>query len=385
MVLPSFYSILYVTAVLQTLTCMVAASNLATSKKDLLKQTKLPPCRACRLYVDSFKAGMKKTENSKFEGGDAAWEEEKLRTYAKSEVRLVEIQEKVCEDVVEGQAQCYAMNEQHDTDIEDWWFHKQDDHPDLFQYFCIDFVKHCCPEQHFGVNCTACDGFPDDICSNNGKCKGAGTRKGNGQCACDQGYAGLRCETCAEKYFEAYKDEKKLLCAQCHASCEGSCTKAGPTGCLKCAHGWISDKEKGCLDLNECAAPKSPCSPLQFCVNSDGSYKCLDCDRSCAGCTGDGPDMCIRCASGYVLRENMCVDSAQESRQNYVLFTRYATYAGLCIATCIIFQRSMVLASAIGLLVGLYITTSEYVLNSAPTPNQTHLAEQIMRATSDLN
>jgi hypothetical protein len=25
------------------------------------------------------------------------------------------------------------------------------------------------------------------ICSGNGKCKGAGTRKGNGQCACDKG------------------------------------------------------------------------------------------------------------------------------------------------------------------------------------------------------
>lgn len=67
------------------------------------------------------------------------------------------------------------------------------------------------------------------------------------------------------------------------------------------------DKEKGCLDVNECAAPKSPCTPLQFCVNTEGGYRCLDCDRSCAGCTGDGPDMCINCASGYYKKDNMCI------------------------------------------------------------------------------
>lgn len=33
----------------------------------------------------------------------------------------------------------------------------------------------------------------------------------------------------------------------------------------------------------------------------------LDCDRSCKGCTGDGPDMCKRCAKGYTLVNNMCV------------------------------------------------------------------------------
>ena len=31
------------------------------------------------------------------------------------------------------------------------------------------------------------------ICSGNGKCKGEGTRKGNGKCACDTGYGGDTC------------------------------------------------------------------------------------------------------------------------------------------------------------------------------------------------
>ena len=65
-------------------------------------------------------------------------------------------------------------------------------------------------------------------------------------------------------------------------------------------------EEKGCLDINECADSQSPCKNNQFCVNNDGSYKCLDCDRACAACTGDGPDMCTQCAPGFVLVNNMC-------------------------------------------------------------------------------
>lgn len=77
-------------------------------------------------------------------------------------------------------------------------------------------------------------------------------------------------------------------------------------GCNSCAAGWIKDNEKGCVDVNECAASLPVCSSQQFCVNTEGSYKCLECDRACAGCTGDGPDMCIRCASGYFLKEGIC-------------------------------------------------------------------------------
>lgn len=53
--------------------------------------------------------GMVKTERSNFEGGDTAWEEEKLGTYARSEVRFVEIQEKLCTDLERGQDQVKIM------------------------------------------------------------------------------------------------------------------------------------------------------------------------------------------------------------------------------------------------------------------------------------
>ena len=48
---------------------------------------------------------MARTARGKFEGGDADWEEKKLRSYSNSEVRLVEIQEKLCTDVKKGENQ----------------------------------------------------------------------------------------------------------------------------------------------------------------------------------------------------------------------------------------------------------------------------------------
>jgi len=48
---------------------------------------------------------MERTARGKFEGGDAAWEEERLGSYSHSEVRLVEIQEKLCSSVDRGKDQ----------------------------------------------------------------------------------------------------------------------------------------------------------------------------------------------------------------------------------------------------------------------------------------
>jgi hypothetical protein len=48
---------------------------------------------------------MERTARGKFEGGDAAWEEERLGSYSRSEVRLVEIQEKLCTNVERGKDQ----------------------------------------------------------------------------------------------------------------------------------------------------------------------------------------------------------------------------------------------------------------------------------------
>ena len=48
---------------------------------------------------------MEKTARGYHEGGDADWEEKKLKNYAHSEVRLAEIQSMLCTDIVVGKSQ----------------------------------------------------------------------------------------------------------------------------------------------------------------------------------------------------------------------------------------------------------------------------------------
>lgn len=337
------------------------------AEKQILKSTVLPPCQSCKALVTSFQKGMDRTARNKFDGGDAAWEEEKMGSYRNSEVRLVEIQEKLCSDLEKGEDQCHNLVEEAEHFIEEWWFKKQQD-TDLYEFLCIESIKSCCPADHYGPECKPCPGYPDRVCSNNGRCKGNGTRKGNGSCACDAGYTGVMCDVCAISYYQAYKDEKVTLCSPCHVSCQGACTQAGTKGCLACKAGYRMDAEHGCLDINECFTDdrdKGPCGPNQFCVNNDGSYSCLECDRSCSGCDGDGPDNCFACSKGYFLKDNMCVDEAQYTRDRHVLFSRYAVYGGLTVATCIIFQNNHKIAFGIGLAVALYIAASEHLISQS--------------------
>jgi protein disulfide-isomerase len=59
---------------------------------------------------------------------------------------------------------------------------------------------------------------------------------------------------------------------------------------------------------------------------------------------------------------------SNEQRDRYINYTRYLTYFGLCIATCIVFQSSTWMAALIGLSVAIYITVSEYWLKTTPAP-----------------
>ncbi|KAG7196483.1 hypothetical protein KM043_000032 [Ampulex compressa] len=88
----------------------------------------------------------------------------------------------------------------------------------------------------------------------------------------------------------------------------------------------------------------------------------IDCDKACDGCTGDGPDMCLKCADGYHKQNNLCINSDFLGRKKHINIARYVTYLGLCVATCIIFQRNIYAASVIGLAVGIYISVSEYMI-----------------------
>lgn len=76
-------------------------------------------------FLDCFVKGIERTARGKHGGGDAAWEEEKLKSYAKSELRLTEIQEDLCKGS-KYSTQCHSLAEQVEEIIENWWFHKQD-------------------------------------------------------------------------------------------------------------------------------------------------------------------------------------------------------------------------------------------------------------------
>ncbi|XP_068141622.1 cysteine-rich with EGF-like domain protein 2 isoform X1 [Drosophila tropicalis] len=344
-----------------------------------------PPCKGCSLLVTSFKVGLERTKRG-HGGGDTAWEEENLRSYKNSEVRLVEIQERLCsEPEVLNKDHCHNLANEHEALIEDWFTHKQSEHPDLHTFLCIEQLSVCCPKDTYGPNCAPCTD-----CKGNGKCKGAGTRKGNGKCLCDASYSGPNCNECSSKHYESFRDDSKLLCSPCHAACndDGGCTGAGPKSCRKCKDGWLMDSENGCVDINECLErPASACRPQQFCVNNEGSFTCLECDRSCDGCDGDGPDMCRKCASGYQLKDGKCQDLSAEQRDSYVNLTRFLTYFGMCVATCVIFQSSTNIAYIVGGAVAIYIAASEYWLNSTaqsgghkPEIDTKQLEELIMKS-----
>ncbi len=253
-------------------------------KKDERNHAKLPPCGACSSLVKSFNAGLDRTSRGKFEGGDTAWEESRQgKGYATSEVRFVEIQEKLCTDVDRGESQCHDNHHQWEEAIEEWW-NLGLDKPELRQWLCVDHLKVCCPDEHYGSDCKPCLnlGSNGKICSGNGKCKGAGTRKGNGACQCNAGYSGTLCNECSSGYYDSSSEKEDGSsddlpnCVACHKSCLGKCTGSGPTKCLACKKGYQMSTEQGCQDIDECnkVEGQPACKKHQFCVNTEGSYRC---------------------------------------------------------------------------------------------------------------
>lgn len=324
-----------------------------------IRSSKLSACQACKMLIDSFYFELQfKTLSSSH-----SQEEEEIKV--NDTTMFSNIFVNLCRED-RAKDQCLTLAEKCKGDLKNWWLTDKSKDSDLLNYLCIDKLRYCCPNGRFGPDCNPCPGYPDKVCSNNGKCKGNGTRKGNGQCSCDLGYVSTFCDECAPSYYESYKDENKLLCTRCHSACEGNCSQAGANGCLSCRDGWRMVKMRGCMDVNECFSKRSPCKRNEFCVNNEGSYSCLACDPSCDICTGDGPDMCEKCASGFFLIDNICVNE-----KNYVSYsdiTRYLTYAGLCFATYIIFQNSLWAASIIGICVAIYVTVSEYMLGTLSSP-----------------
>ncbi|XP_047991451.1 cysteine-rich with EGF-like domain protein 2 [Leguminivora glycinivorella] len=319
---------------------------------DLHSAGKVDDCQKCRILTDSFSHWLTKTKRGKYEGGDAAWEEAKLKSYGRSEMRLVEIQEGLCSEVKKHQDQCYSLAEEAEQPLEKWWFHEDPDSVDLYTWLCIETLQHCCPENHFGESCSPCPLHKNKICGGRGKCAGEGTRKGNGTCICDKQFAGVFCDDCAKNYYKASEDS----CEQCHKACAG-CSGDGPAACTACKKGW--ELQSGtCVDINECLTSSS-CKANQYCVNHKGSYSCKKCHDSCKTCTDAGASQCTSCESNSVLWDGMCVDDQQRSDLLQNALKRLALYCGLLIITYFTYRKSRMLASLVMIVIAIYIYYSE--------------------------
>ncbi|XP_062339158.1 cysteine-rich with EGF-like domain protein 2 [Osmerus eperlanus] len=261
-------------------------------------------CSTCKQITENFNKGFERTAKQNFGGGNTAWEERKLSKYETSEIRLVEILESVCDS---SSFECNHMVEQHEEHFETWWFKRKAKHPDLFKWFCVDTITVCCPKGTFGPDCNACVGGSERPCHGNGACDGDGTRGGKGKCSCNHGYQGEFCLDCVDGFFEELRNDTFSLCTGCHGSCK---ICSGPTNddCDECKAGWEEDDQGACIDVDECSTDSAPCQEEQHCLNSDGSYSCRACDQVCSGCTGEGPDKCKACASGYQDTEGTCTD-----------------------------------------------------------------------------
>merc|ERR1712080_383226 len=73
---------------------------------------------------------------------------------------------------------------------------------------------------------------------------------------------------------------------------------------MGCKSGYNMNTEHGCLDIDECQVGKACQGQNKFCVNTEGSFKCMDCDKACNGCESDGPDNCFECATGFKKGKN---------------------------------------------------------------------------------
>lgn len=94
-------------------------------------------------------------------------------------------------------------------------------------------------------------------------------------------------------------------------------------------------------------------------------------------------EQCHFLNSKKIISYQYSTDLSSEKRDGYVTFTRYCLYLGLCITVCIIFQNSTWLAAIFGLIVGLYISLSEYWLKNNPTPKQP--GQEILEAAMGMN
>ncbi|XP_071043962.1 protein disulfide isomerase CRELD1 isoform X2 [Parasteatoda tepidariorum] len=234
-----------------TATDISSLSSLESLSKASVHQKTVSPCSACRNLVESFIKAVGSTTRMSFEGGDADWEREKLGNYENSELRFIEIQEKLCSDLKSGIDQCYNLAELYEAELEEWFFNvKIREHSDLFSFLCINHIKICCPNNTYGPNCFPCPGGAEEPCNGHGTCKNGGTREEPAECICDAGYIGDLCNECKIGYYSDVTGSK-LSCNMCDKSCRDHCRGPGPKNCEVCSDGYNFLPNEGCFEISK--------------------------------------------------------------------------------------------------------------------------------------
>ena len=104
------------------------------SKEQSTKKASFPPCGACNSLVNSF-----------------------LIQTAKSDADFEKVKQKTCNDVSRGPKQCKENLVKWSQHLEKWFLESNSTREDLKEWLCVTTLQVCCPENHFGANCTPCD------------------------------------------------------------------------------------------------------------------------------------------------------------------------------------------------------------------------------------
>ncbi|KAF7246662.1 Cysteine-rich with EGF-like domain protein 2 [Varanus komodoensis] len=300
------------------------------SPQERLRQA----CNTCRGITERFSKGLTDTAKKNFGGGNTAWEEKTLSKYESSEIRLVEIIENLCDS---SNFECNNMVEEHEERIETWWFKWKKKYPDLFKWFCIETIEVCCPPGTHGPDCLA----PSL------KELAVGDRKGLAMVMAIvmemapgvvTDHAAVKKSTKENFAWTALMatiaptETIHILSVQLvtipvkHAPVQliqivRIVKKVGPK-MKKPVWAGAHSPQQHILDISirsqaswgiwedvdECAVEDSPCRSDQYCLNTEGSFSCKACDRSCLGCTGEGSSKCKSCTSGYEMKDGTCTD-----------------------------------------------------------------------------
>ncbi len=135
-------------------------------------------------------------------------------------------------------------------------------------------------------------------CGDHGDCIDA---SGTAQCACDEGYAGANCQSCAAGYQDRDGDGRCLPnCATASLSCgdHGTCSDASGRASCTCDEGYAG------ANCQSCAAGYQDRDGDGRCLPSCATAS-LSCGANAACSDASGTAQCV-CQAGYVLYNGAC-------------------------------------------------------------------------------